>query len=154
MKTLRTDSHDPSTGTSIHSLEGFTLVEMLLVLVILSTLAAIVYPNLSKYGLRSRIAATKGQIKILRTALASFEMDNDHYPRTGHLVELVQRPADAKNWRGPYLDKLTLPKDAWGREFVYECPGKHNPTAFDIASNGPDGQPGTADDITTWQEDD
>jgi len=133
---------------------GFTLVEMLLVLVILSTLAAIVYPNLSKQGVRGRITATKSQIQILRAALSSFEMDNDHFPRTGRLIELVQKPADAKNWRGPYLDKTTIPKDAWGHEFTYECPGKHNTATYDIASNGPDGQTGTADDITSWQQED
>jgi len=60
---------------------GFTLVEMLLVLVILSTLAAIIYPNMAKHGLRARITATKMQIQVLRTALSQFEMDNDHYPQ-------------------------------------------------------------------------
>ena len=85
---------------------GFTLVEMLLVLVILSTLAAVIYPNVSKHGLRARITATKTQIEGLRTALSQFEMDNDRYPqwRNG-LLELVQRPRDAKNWRGPYWKK-------------------------------------------------
>jgi general secretion pathway protein G len=140
--------------SDLKSSDGFTLVEMLLVLVILSTLAAVVYPNIAKHGVRGRITATKSEIQVFRTALASFEMDNDHFPRTGRLIELVQRPADAKNWRGPYLDRPTIPKDAWGHEFVYECPGKHNPAAYDIGSNGPEGQAGTADDITTWQQDD
>ena len=74
---------------------------MLLVLVILSTLAAIIYPSVSKHGLRARITATKTQMEGLRTALSQFEMDNDHYPpgRNG-LLELVQRPRDAKNWHG------------------------------------------------------
>jgi general secretion pathway protein G len=133
---------------------GFTLVEMLLVLVILGTLAAIVYPNLAKHGLRARITATKTQIQVLRTALAQFEMDNDHYPqgRNG-LLDLVQRPRDAKNWRGPYLEKKVVPRDAWGHDFIYECPGSHTPESYDITSVGPDGIAGTADDIASWQPD-
>lgn len=129
---------------------AFTLVEMLLVLVILSTLAAIVYPSLAKHGVRARITATKTQIGVFRTGLAAFEMDNDHYPqgRNG-LLELVQRPRDAKNWRGPYLEG-PIPQDRWGHDFIYECPGKHNPEGYDIASMGPDGILGTQDDITSW----
>jgi general secretion pathway protein G len=133
---------------------GFTLVEMLLVLVILGTLAAIIYPNMAKHGVRARITATKTQIRILSMALAHFEMDNDHFPqgRNG-LLELVQRPRDAKNWHGPYLEKPLIPKDPWGHEFIYECPGKHNSQAYDITSLGPDGAEGTADDIASWQPD-
>ena len=133
---------------------GFTLVEMLLVLVILGTLAAITYPNMAKHGLRARITATKTQIQVLRTALAQFEMDNDHYPqgRNG-LLELVQRPRDAKGWRGPYLEKKVIPRDAWGRDFIYECPGKHSPESYDIIALGQDGIEGTEDDIASWQPD-
>lgn len=133
---------------------GFTLVEMLLVLVILSALAAIIYPSVSKHGLRARITATKTQMQVLCAALSQFEMDNDHYPqgRNG-LLELVQRPRDAKNWRGPYLEKKVVPKDAWSHEFIYESPGKHSPESYDIVSLGPDGIEGTADDIASWQPD-
>ncbi len=133
---------------------GFTLVEMLIVLVILGTLAAIVYPNLAGHGLRARITTTKAQMRVLRTALTSFEMDNDHYPqgRNG-LLQLVQRPSNAKNWRGPYLEKNSIPKDAWGNDFIYECPGKHSPDSYDLFSLGPDGLAGTQDDIASWQPD-
>ena len=132
---------------------GFTLVEMLLVLVILSTLAAIVYPNLSKHALRGRITATKAQIEVFRTALASFEMDNDHFPKgRGGLAELVQQPRDAKNWRGPYLDK-GIPKDPWGHDYIYNCPGNRRPETYDLFSMGPDGVASTEDDITNWQPD-
>jgi general secretion pathway protein G len=133
---------------------GFTLVEMLLVLVILTTLGAIIYPSMSKHGLRARITATKEQMQILSTALSQFEMDNDHYPRGRNgLLELVQRPRDAKSWHGPYLEKKVIPKDAWGHDFHYECPGKHSPESYDILSFGPDGAEGTADDIASWQAD-
>jgi general secretion pathway protein G len=102
---------------------GFTLVEMLLVLVILSALAAIVYPNLARHAREARIVATKSQIQVFRTALRSFEMDNDHYPsgRNG-LLDLVRRPSDARNWHGPYLEQGIIPKDQWGHDFIYITP--------------------------------
>jgi general secretion pathway protein G len=133
---------------------AFTLVELLLVLVILSTLAAVIYPSVAKHGLRARIVATKTQMQNLESALSHFEMDNDHYPqgRNG-LIELVQRPRDTKNWRGPYLEKKVIPKDAWGRDFIYESPGKHSPESYDIVSLGPDGVEASEDDIASWQPD-
>ncbi len=74
---------------------------------------------------------------MLRTALTAFERDNDRYPqgRNG-LRELVQRPNNAKNWRGPYLEKNSIPKSAWGNDFIYECPGKHSPDSYDLFSLG------------------
>lgn len=145
--------NNPNTNRRLNQLSprGFTLVEMLLVLVILSTLAAIVYPAMSKHALHSRIIATKTQIEGLRTALTGFEMDNDRFPHA--LVDLVQRPNDIHNWHGPYLDKKVVPKDAWGQDFIYLCPGKENPDSYDIISMGPDGVEGTEDDITSWQAD-
>jgi general secretion pathway protein G len=132
---------------------GFTLVELLVVLVILGTLAAIVFPNLAKHGLRARITATKMQIGCFRTALAHYETDNDGYPQgRGGLLALVKRPREAKNWNGPYLDG-GVPKDPWGHEYLYEAPGRHHPESFDIISLGPDGVLGTEDDITNWQTD-
>lgn len=129
---------------------GFTLVEMLLVLVILSVLAAIVYPNMAHHSLESRIKATRVQIQAFRSALAMFELDNGHYPngRNG-LLDLVRRPNDAPNWRHPYLDKI--PPDPWGHAYLYECPGTHLPDSYDLASMGPDGLPGNEDDIANWQ---
>jgi general secretion pathway protein G len=110
--------------------------------------------SMAKHALRTRITATKTQMQILRTALSQFEMDNDHYPRGRNgLLELVQRPRDAKYWRGPYLEKKVIPKDAWDRDFIYECPGKHSPESYDIVSLGQDGIEGTKDDIAGWQPD-
>jgi general secretion pathway protein G len=129
---------------------GFTLVEMLLVLVILSTLAAIVYPNMGSHPREARVTAAQLQIKNFGTALSAFEIDNDRFPKgRDGLLELVQRPSDARNWRAPYLE--SIPKDPWGNEYIYTCPGKHNVATYDIASMGPDGVLGTEDDITNWQ---
>ncbi len=129
---------------------GFTLVEMLLVLVILGVLAAIVYPKIAGRGEDARIKATITQISAFKTALDMFEVDNGYYPKGRNgLLDLVQKPRDAVNWHGPYLENL--PKDPWQNDYIYECPGKHNQSGFDVMSMGPDGRSGTEDDIGNWQ---
>jgi general secretion pathway protein G len=129
---------------------AFTLVEMLLVLVILGVLAAIVYPKVAGRGEQARITATKSQIAAFKTALNLFEVDNGYYPKGRNgLLDLVQKPRDAVNWKGPYIE--SLPKDPWQNEFIYEFPGKHNVNAYDIMSLGPDGRAGTDDDIGNWE---
>jgi general secretion pathway protein G len=130
---------------------GFTLVEMLLVLVILATLAAIVYPKLAGRSEQARQTAAQTQIASFSTALDSFEVDNGFYPKGKNgLGDLVSAPRDATSWHGPYLKEI--PKDPWQNEYVYECPGKHNPTSYDLLSLGPDGRAGGEDDITNWQQ--
>lgn len=131
---------------------GFTLIELLLVIVILGILAAIVVPKFANRGEQARQAAAKTQIGAFSTALSAFEVDNGYYPRgKDGLGALTQRPSDAQNWRGPYLEeKGGIPKDPWNRPYIYECPGKHNTAGFDISSAGLDGMEGTADDIANW----
>jgi general secretion pathway protein G len=126
---------------------GFTLVEMLLVLVILATLAAIVYPKVMGRSEQARITAAKTQIGNFKIALDSFEVDNGYYPKgRDGLMDLVQQPRDAQNWRGPYLE--SIPKDPWNNDYLYEYPGKHNPNSYDISSPGP---PGAQSPIGNWQ---
>ena len=116
--------------------QGFTLVEMLLVLVILGTLAGIVYPMVMHRGEDARIIATRTQIDNFKHALSAFEIDNGYFPRGANgLQDLYQRPQDAPNWKGPYLE--SIPRDPWGHDFSYECPGKHNPSFYDVYSSGP-----------------
>lgn len=123
---------------------------MLLVLVILGVLAAIVYPKVAGRGEQARQTATQSQIAAFKTALDSFEVDNGYYPKGRNgLLDLIQKPRDAVNWRGPYLE--SIPKDPWGNEYLYENPGKHNPSSYDIMSVGPDGRANTEDDIGNWQ---
>lgn len=94
----------------------------------------------------SAIADIRGGIK---SALDELKVDTGSYPKgCNGLLELVQQPAGATNWRGPYLDKL--PVDPWGHKYIYEYPGKHNTNGFDLFSTGPDGKPGTDDDIGNW----
>jgi general secretion pathway protein G len=127
--------------------QGFTLVEMLLVLVILATLAAIVYPKVMGRSEQARITAAQTQIASFKTVLDAFEVDTGKYPvgRNG-LMDLIQQPRDAVGWHGPYLE--SIPKDPWGNAYLYEYPGKHNPSSYDISSPGP---PGAQNPIGNWQ---
>jgi general secretion pathway protein G len=126
---------------------GFTLVEMLLVLVILATLAAIVYPKVMGRGEQARQTAAQTQIANFKTALDAYEVDNGYYPRGKNgLMDLVQKPRDAINWHGPYLE--TIPVDPWNNPYQYDCPGKHNPSSYDISSPG---SPGANTPIGNWQ---
>jgi len=128
---------------------GFTLVELLLVLVILGTLAAIVLPRFTGVGERGKRTAAQTQIATFKTVLNAFEVDNGYYPKS--LEDLVVQPRDANNWHGPYLDGA-VPSDPWGRPYLFVCPGRHNSNGYDVSSLGFDGQEGTEDDITNWQQ--
>ncbi|HEV2296166.1 MAG TPA: type II secretion system major pseudopilin GspG [Tepidisphaeraceae bacterium] len=128
---------------------AFTLIELLLVLVILGVLAAIVVPKLAGRSEDAKIKAAAAEISILGGALDTFEVDNGRYPTTEEgLRALVERPANAENWR-PYL-KGGVPVDPWKRPYGYSYPGSNNPESFDLYSLGPDGREG-GDDITNWE---
>jgi general secretion pathway protein G len=130
---------------------AFTLVELLLVLVILGTLAAIVLPKFTGTTQRSRITAAQTQLSTFKTALNAFEVDMGYYPKgTSGMMDLIQQPRDSQSWHGPYLDSDAIPVDPWGNPYIYTCPGKHNPSSYDVMSAGPDGQLGTDDDICNW----
>ena len=146
---MKTTIRNPKSEIRNLRQRAFTLVEMLLVLVILATLAAIVYPKLAGRSEQARTTAAATQISSFSTALDAFEVDNGYYPKgKSGLMDLVQQPRDAQSWKGPYLKDL--PKDPWGNEYSYECPGRHNPTSYDLVSPGPDGKLGSDDDISNW----
>lgn len=129
---------------------GFTLIEMLLVLVILGTLAAIVVPKFAGRTEQARVTAAETQVATFETVLDAFEIDNGFYPKGSNgLEDLVEEPSNATNWRGPYLSQ-GIPLDPWENAYIYECPGKHNERGFDLMSLGPDGRSGGDDDITNW----
>ena len=133
------------------SRHGFTLVEMLLVLVILATLAAIVIPKLAGRGQQAKETAAQTQISAFEQALDAFEIDTGSYPAGGGgLNALVEQPANASNWRGPYLK--SVPTDPWGQPYVYTFPGKNNPGSYDLVSGGPDMRVGDEDDINNWTQ--
>ena len=126
---------------------AFTLVEMLLVVTIIGILAALVIPKIMGRSEQARMTAAHADINGgIKSALDAFEVDNGFYPKS--LQDLVQAPGNAKNWRGPYLDKI--PMDPWGNNYIYYYPGKHNQSAYDLLSVGPDGKEGTDDDVVSW----
>lgn len=131
---------------------GFTLIELLLVLVILGILAAIVVPKFSGRTEQARQTAAQSQIATFGTALDAYEVDMGFYPKGRNgLLDLVQQPRDSQNWKGPYL-KGDVPNDPWGHAYIYECPGKHSVSGYDLYSVGPDGRENSEDDITSWQQ--
>jgi general secretion pathway protein G len=127
---------------------AFTLVEMLLVITIIGILAALVVPKMMGRSEQARQAAAHADLSAIKTALDAFEVDNGFYPK--NLGELLQQPSNAKNWHGPYLDKV--PQDPWGNNYLYYYPGRHNTAFYDLLSIGADGKEGTEDDIGNWNK--
>jgi general secretion pathway protein G len=128
---------------------AFTLVEILLVVVIIGILAALVIPRIAGSSERARVTAATADINGgIKSALGAYEVDNGFYPRS--LQDLLTQPSTAKNWHGPYLDKL--PDDPWGNPYLYTFPGKHAPGSYDLVSAGADGKVGTDDDIVSWSK--
>lgn len=137
--------------TLIRRVCGFTLLELLVVMVIIGLLAAYVGPKYFAQIGKSEIKMAQSQIDALEKALHQFRLDVGSYPSTEQgLAALVTSPNNDKKWQGPYLSK-TPPPDPWGRPYIYKYPGEH--TDFDLFSHGKDGQSGGEDemaDITNW----
>jgi general secretion pathway protein G len=133
---------------------GFTLVELLVVLVILGLLAGLIGPKVLGYLGGSRTKTAKLQIEQLSSALDLYKLDNGAYPdSTQGLTALIQAPAGVAGWHGPYLAKAVLPNDPWGHPYNYRMPGQHG--EFDLWSYGSDNQEGgegEAQDVTSWQQ--
>jgi general secretion pathway protein G len=100
---------------------------------------------------QARVTAAHTQISFFATGLDAFEVDVGRYPTNEEGMQaLVEMPAQAAGWHGPYLSANTVPNDPWGHPYVYKCPGDHNTSGYDLLSLGPDGQAGTGDDIDNW----
>jgi len=120
---------------------GFTLLELLVVVLIIGLLAGFVAPRYFGQVGKSEVNVAKAQIDALEKALDQYRLDTGHYPSTeAGLVSLVQRPQNEAKWSGPYLRK-DVPLDPWSRPYVYKMPGEKGGD-FDILSYGKDGQPG------------
>lgn len=130
---------------------GFTLLELLVVMVIIGLLAAYVGPKYFAQIGKSEVKTARAQIVAFEKALQQFRVDVGRYPSTEQgLQALLTRPANLNRWDGPYLEK-TVPLDPWGNPYAYVSPGEHG--EVDISSSGRDGRPGGegADaDITNW----
>ena len=133
---------------------GFTLMEIMLVVVIIGILAAAVLPRLAKQVPFVQKKRATSDITTLENIMETYYMQNGDYPTTDQgikaLKEKPSSPPTPKNWNGPYVK--TIPVDPWGHEYKYKCPGEHNPDDYDLWSVGKDGQDGTDDDITNWEE--
>ncbi len=124
---------------------GFTLLELLVVIVIIGLLAGYVAPRYFAQVGRSEVQVARAQIDALEKALDQFRLDTNHYPTAEQgLDALTAKPANENQWRGPYLKKA-VPNDPWGRPYVYRTPGQNR--EFELVSYGRDGRPGgTGDD--------
>ena len=135
---------------------GFTLIEILVVIVVIAILATLVAPNIFQHVGAAKSATAKSQIEMLGAALDAYRLDNGQYPTTQQgLLALVQKPAidPPATWRGPYLRK-EIPVDPWGQQYVYVAPGDVNTTGFDLLSYGADKKPGGEGedaDILSWK---
>ena len=131
---------------------GFTLLELLVVMVIIGLLAGYVGPKYFSQIGKSEVKAARAQLDALGKALDQFRLDTGHYPSTEQgLATLVERPANEAKWAGPYLTKA-VPLDPWGNPYVFIMPGEHG--EYDLLSYGKDGKPGgegEAAEITNWQ---
>ena len=134
--------------------QGFTLIEMLVVISIIALIMGLVGPRVLNYLSESKVKAAKIQIESLTTALDLYALDTGQFPSSPEGLEaLMQRPGGVTSWNGPYLKGNVVPKDPWGRPYIYRTPGQHG--AYDILSYGADGQEGgtgAAADITSWTQ--
>ena len=134
---------------------GFTLLELMVVVIILSLLAMLALPRFFGRVDDARITTVRVQIQSLETAIRLFYLDTGFYPTTEQgLKALVEKPGDAKNWReGGYLEKGMVPKDSWGNDYIYRSPGESG-REYEISSLGRDGKEGGSGvdaDIKSWE---
>jgi len=125
---------------------GFTLVEIMLVVIIISVLVAMIVPRMAGRSDQARNSVAKADVDLnIATAIKLYEMDNGSYPAS--LDVLLTVPDSAANTRGPYLEKK--PVDPWGKDYQYKCPGTHKSYSYDLYSLGKDGVE-SADDVGNW----
>ena len=132
---------------------GFTLIELMVVVIIIGVLAALVGPKLFGKVSAAKLKAAKAQIELFGTALDALRLDVGRYP-TGEegLKALREKPSGMEAWKGPYLPK-EIPNDPWGKPYIYKSPGEHGD--YDLMSYGLDGAPGgdgENEDVVSWKD--
>jgi len=132
---------------------GFTLIEILIVIIIIGMLAALVGPRLFGKVSMAKQKTAKAQIELFGTALDAFRLDVGKYPTTEEgLKALREKPSGAEGWEGPYLPK-EIPLDPWNNAYIYKCPGEHG--EYDLVSHGLDrveGGEGENQDVVSWKD--
>jgi general secretion pathway protein G len=139
------------------SVQGMTLIEILVVIIVLGLLAGLVGPQIVGRVSEARTQTAKTQIDLMSVALDNYRLDNGRYPTTDQGLQALReeptREPLPQNWRGPYLQK-EVPQDPWGRPYVYVSPGEANPSAYDLLTLGRDGTPGGEGediDVKSWE---
>lgn len=142
--------------THRHAL-GFTLIEVMVVILVLGVLAALVAPNVFRHVGSAKEAAARSQIELFGAALDAYRLDNDVYPSTDQGLEALRREPlmepRPRNWRGPYV-RRDVPMDPWGRPYLYRSPGAVSSWSYDLLSYGRDGREGGEGedaDVTSWK---
>jgi general secretion pathway protein G len=134
---------------------GFTLLEILLVVIIIGMLVGVAVVKLGGKGALAKEVTTRRQIDAYKTALGLYELDNGFFPTSEQglqaLVVQPTTPPAPSNWKGPYLDPPQIRQDQWKHDFIYKNPGTKIPNGYDLYSPGPDGVPDNEDDIGNWQ---
>ena len=136
-----------------NKVNGFTLIELMIVVIIIAALSAMVVPRLSNRSEQAKITVADADINSnIGLALKLYKLDNGRFPTTNQgLNSLLSKPSSSpvpNNWNGPYLE--TEPLDPWKVEYSYKSPGAHNASSYDLYSIGADGLENTEDDITNW----
>jgi len=133
----------------MNSRRGFTLIEIMLVVIIIGALVAMVMPRFAGRGEQAKAAAAKADIQAnIATGLKLYELDNGNFPSTEDgLNALLVKPPSSTTWTGPYIERK--PIDPWGREYKYKSPGDHRTADYDLWSTGKDGIE-SADDVKNW----
>ncbi|MGH6834428.1 MAG: type II secretion system major pseudopilin GspG [Methylocella sp.] len=133
--------------------DGFTLIEILVVITIIGLLMSLVGPRVLTALAESKVKAATIQVESFSSSLDLFYLDMGHYPSTSEgLTALVQRPAGETGWNGPYLKSAYVPPDPWGHPYIYHSPSEHGPYEIvSLGSTGREGGTGTAVAIKSWE---
>lgn len=136
---------------------GFTLVEILVVIIVIALLATLVAPNVFRHVGRAKDTTARAQVELLSAAVEAYRLDNDRFPTTEQGLAALRTPPTLeprpRTWRGPYL-RREVPVDPWGRPYIYRSPGTVNREGYDLLTLGRDGQEGGEDedaDVMSWK---
>jgi general secretion pathway protein G len=157
MSDLRRDARTATPRAFRRGRAGFTLIEIMVVVIILGLLAVLVAPRVIGRLATAKDKAARAQIELLGVALDAYRLDNGAYPSTQQGLDALWKkpvtPPEPRNWNGPYLKKR-VPQDPWANPYVYRSPGESNPDSYDLVSLGADGAPGGEGenaDLKSWE---